>query len=222
MRPVPPKIATKVMVAADLIAERGLDGTKIEEIAGVTGIRKATLYYHFEGKEGILSFIFGVVLDALGRAVESAAHSPGSAMDRLHRVVQGHLDVFATYPRAARALHFDLGRAARLPEIDDRTRAAYIDAVAGLFKAGAEDGSIVKILNPQISAVALLAATSTAAIHVTVMDGDDDVRKVAQVISELILDGLSRGRCAERGSPTETSETPPSEKGEAPCALPLL
>ena len=192
MRPIPPEIATKVMVAADLIAERGLDGTKIEEIAGVTGIRKATLYYHFEGKEGVLSFIFGVVLDALGTAVASAAQSPGSAMDRLRRVVQGHLNVFATYPKAARALHFDLGRAARLPEIDDKTRAAYIDAVAGLFEAGAKDGSIRKITNPQIGAVVLLAATSTAAIHVTVIDsdGDGDVRAVAEVISELILDGL--------------------------------
>ena len=37
------------------------------------------------------------------------------------------------------------GRAARLPVIEDTTRAAYADAVAGLFKAGAEDGSIGKI-----------------------------------------------------------------------------
>ncbi len=207
MRPVPPEIATKVMVAADLIAERGLDGTKIEEIAGVTGIPKATLYYHFEGKEGVLSFIFGVLLNALGVAVQSAVQGPGSAMDRLHRVVQGHLDVFATYPKAARALHFDLGRAARLPEIDDKTRAAYIDAVAGLFQAGAEDGSIGKITNPQIAAIALLAATSTAAIHVTVMDSEGNggggaVRAVAEAISELILDGL-------RPRPSRRGEVPP-------------
>lgn len=195
------------MVAADLIAERGLDGTKIEEIAGVTGIPKATLYYHFEGKEGVLSFIFGVLLNALGVAVQSAVQGPGSAMDRLHRVVQGHLDVFATYPKAARALHFDLGRAARLPEIDDKTRAAYIDAVAGLFQAGAEDGSIGKITNPQIAAIALLAATSTAAIHVTVMDSEGNggggaVRAVAEAISELILDGL-------RPRPSRRGEVPP-------------
>jgi hypothetical protein len=43
LRNVPTEIATKVIVAADLIAECGLDGTKIERIAGVTGIRKATL-----------------------------------------------------------------------------------------------------------------------------------------------------------------------------------
>jgi TetR/AcrR family transcriptional regulator len=190
MRPLPPKVATKVMAAADLIAEFGLDGTKIEEIASVTGVRKATLYYHFEGKEGVLSYIFGVLLDALGAAVDTAVQTPGNGMERLRRVVEGHLDVFATYPKAARALHFDLGRAARLPEINEKTRVAYIDPVQALLIGGAKDGSIKVISNPHLAAVALLAATSTAAIHVTVIDGDGDLSGVSDVISELVLDGL--------------------------------
>ena len=64
-------MATRVLRAGDVIAERGLDGTKIEELASITGVPKATLYYYFEGKEGILSYIFSVALDALEVAVRA-------------------------------------------------------------------------------------------------------------------------------------------------------
>ena len=65
MRQIPHSTAAKVMRAAELFADRGLDNTKVEDIAAATGIPQATLYYYFEGKEEILSYIFGVVLDAV-------------------------------------------------------------------------------------------------------------------------------------------------------------
>lgn len=190
MRSIPPEISARVMTAADLIAEQGLDGTKSEEIAAVAGVSKATLYYYFDGKEAVLSHIFGVLLDALAAAVDAAVHGPGSAIDRLHGVVDCHLHVVSAYPRAARALHFDLGRAARLPEIDEKTRQAYIDPVAGLLSEGAKDGTIKTLQHPRLGAVALLAATSTAAIHATAIDGHGNLEGVREMISELVLDGL--------------------------------
>jgi TetR/AcrR family transcriptional regulator len=191
LRAVPQEISVKVMAAADLIADQGLDGTKSEDIASVAGISKATLYYYFDGKEAVLSHIFGVLLDALGDAVEHAASGPGDAMERLHRVVDGHLGIVATYPKAARALHFDLGRAARLPEIDEKTRQAYIDPVCKLLQDGAIDGTVRRLRQPRLAAIALLAATTTAAIFSTSIDGIGDLESVNEMVSELVLDGLS-------------------------------
>ncbi|MEP9383405.1 helix-turn-helix domain-containing protein [Nocardioides sp. KR10-350] len=54
MRKLPSKLASKLYGAAELIADRGLDATKIEDIAEATGIPKATLYYHLEGKNAVL------------------------------------------------------------------------------------------------------------------------------------------------------------------------
>ena len=191
MRSVPPEISANVMAAADLIADQGLDGTKSEDIASVAGISKATLYYYFDGKEAVLSHIFAVLLDALGDAVQGAVGGPGNAMERLHRVVDVHLDIVATYPKAARALHFDLGRAARLPEIDEKTRASYIDPISSLFEDGATDGTIRPLRQPRLGAMALLAATTTAAIMATSIDGIGDLEGVKEMIFELVLDGLS-------------------------------
>jgi len=181
------------MAAADLIADQGLDGTKSEDIASIAGISKATLYYYFDGKEAVLSHIFGVLLDALGDAVDSATCGPGNAMERLQRVVEGHLGIVAAYPKAARALHFDLGRAARLPEIDEKTRSSYIDPVASLLEDGVSDGTIRRLRQPRLGAIALLAATTTAAIFATSIDGIGDLNSVKEMIFELVLDGLAMG-----------------------------
>ncbi len=39
----------------------------MEDLAEVTGVPKATLYYYFEGKEAILAHLFGQFLAELGR-----------------------------------------------------------------------------------------------------------------------------------------------------------
>ena len=52
-----------------LFAERGLDGTSIEEIAAQAGVSKPVVYEHFGGKEGL----YAVVVDReVSRFVEMA------------------------------------------------------------------------------------------------------------------------------------------------------
>jgi TetR/AcrR family transcriptional regulator len=190
MRKVPPTTAAKLMAAADLIADRGLDNTKIEDFASVTGVPKATLYYYFEGKEEILSYIFGVVLDAVGAAVAVGAAGPGPAAERLAGVIEAHLGVFDQYPKASQALHFDLGRATRRPELAARVRSSYVEPVGSLLAEGASDGSLRRVADTRLTAVAILGATSTAAIHVLAIDPDDSVGTVSDVIVPLVLSGL--------------------------------
>jgi len=194
VRPVSAEMAAKLMAAADLFADRGLDDTKTEDIAAATGIPKATIYYYFEGKEEVLSFIFGVVLDALHGAVTGAIAEPGTAADRLAGVVAAHLRVFAEYPKASQALHFDLGRAARTPEVAKRSNESFIAPVTELLREGAEDGSLEPVAQPRLTAISLLGMISTAAIHLIAIEPTDPVESLAGVITPLILDGLRARR----------------------------
>lgn len=52
MRRIPRQIAERLPAAADLFADKGLNDSKIEDVAAATGVPKATLYYYFAGKEG--------------------------------------------------------------------------------------------------------------------------------------------------------------------------
>jgi TetR/AcrR family transcriptional regulator len=183
------------MRAAELFAERGLDGTRVEDIAAATGVPQATLYYYFEGKDEILSHIFGVVLDAVADAVRRALEQPGSGAERLAGAIEAHVGVFAEYPKASQALHFDLGRAARRPEVADRTASAYVDPIATVLRTGALDGSLRPVADPKMTAVSLLGATSTAAIHALAIDPlssdpSESLSKVADAVIPLVLEGL--------------------------------
>ncbi|MFG2007340.1 TetR/AcrR family transcriptional regulator [Spirillospora sp. NPDC048911] len=86
--PVPPRSRRKRMTGKErreqlltigrtLFAERGLDGTSVEEIAAAAGVSKPVVYEHFGGKEGLYAVVvdreferlLGLITEALGSAV---------------------------------------------------------------------------------------------------------------------------------------------------------
>jgi AcrR family transcriptional regulator len=180
----------KLTAAADLFAERGLDASKMEDVAAVTGIPKATLYYYFTGKEEILAFLFQMVLRKVREAVEAAAFESGTAAERLERVISAHLQVFADYPTASRSLQFDLGRAARLPDIASSVEASFVSPVMQLLEAGAEDGSLRRVPHPRMAAVALLGAVTTVGMSGLAPEHPMPVASLAHDLCDLILTGL--------------------------------
>jgi AcrR family transcriptional regulator len=52
-------------VAREVFAERGLDGTSMEEIAARAGVSKPVVYEHFGDKEGVYDAVVGQELDLL-------------------------------------------------------------------------------------------------------------------------------------------------------------
>ena len=62
-------------VALELFSVQGFESTSISQIASAVGIRKASLYSHFENKQAILDTLVKVVLE------QYAAHSIFAGMD---------------------------------------------------------------------------------------------------------------------------------------------
>jgi AcrR family transcriptional regulator len=194
MRKVPAKLASKLYDAAELIAERGLDGTKIDDIAEVTGIPKATLYYHLDGKNGVLEFLLGDMLDLLAGAVGVAVSGPGDARSRLEAAVVAQLGVMLEHPFLCRALIGDLGRVARLPELAVRANGTFFEPIERLLAEGVADGSLRQVADPRIVAMSVFGAITLAGLGVAVEEAGNDPAdgavRLGAPISELILDGL--------------------------------
>jgi TetR/AcrR family transcriptional regulator len=193
MRRLPPPMRKKVLAAADLFAERGLDATKMEDVAAITGIPKATLYYYFEGKEEILGFLFSEILTEVGRAIGDALSGGGSAAVRLSAAVGAHLKVFEEFPMASRALQFDLGRAARMPEIAERTRAAFIQPVHDLLVEGSADGSLGPVAHPWLVATAILGTITTTGINALAAAQPRKMSEITDDVVRFILHGVAAG-----------------------------
>ncbi|MBX3313745.1 MAG: TetR/AcrR family transcriptional regulator [Actinobacteria bacterium] len=190
MRTLPEGMREKVLAAAELIADHGLDATKMEDIAATTGVPKATLYYYFEGKEDILAFLFTEILDEVGRAVDNAMRTNGTAADRLRAVVVAQLRVVEAYPAASRALQFDLGRAARTPLIDEQVESAYRRPLRRLLEEGVDDGSLRPVEHPGLVATAVLGAVATAGINAIAAGPRRSADEVAGDIVALVIDGV--------------------------------
>ena len=92
MRKLPAKLASQLYGAAELIAERGLDGTKIDDIA------EATIYYHLDGKNGVLAFLLGDLLDLIAGEVGVAVSTVEDARTRLEAAVAAQLSVMVEHP----------------------------------------------------------------------------------------------------------------------------
>jgi AcrR family transcriptional regulator len=190
VRAVPSQIAAKVTLAAELFADRGLDGTKIDDVAAATGIPKATLYYYFSGKEEILAFLLQDTLTRIADEVAIAVERDGSGAERLMAVIEAQLAVMAEQPAVCRALIGELGRAGRIPEIAKALQRAYYTPVETLLADGVADGSLVAQSEPATVALALFGATTITGLAFLVSGASLDALAVAGVIRGLVLEGL--------------------------------
>lgn len=193
-RTVPAAVAEKLYGATDLIATRGLDNTKIEDIAAASGVPKATLYYYFKGKDDILAFLLRDSLGDLAREVAEAADTPGLGRERLAAVVAAQVAHTMTRPGTSRALVGDLGRAIRLPELATAVQDAFYEPIARVLQAGADDGSLRAVTDPQSASVSLFGAIMMTAVLHNVVGSAKTPRDVADEVLALILHGVAPAR----------------------------
>jgi AcrR family transcriptional regulator len=70
-------------VARGLFAERGLDGTSVEEIAAHAEVSKPVVYEHFGGKEGLYAVVVDREVRTLQTAIRAALTTPRVGARRL-------------------------------------------------------------------------------------------------------------------------------------------
>lgn len=96
-------------IGRGLFAERGFDGTSVEEIAAQAGVSKPVVYEHFGGKEGVYAVVVDREMQTLLEMVAGALHADhprdkleGAALALL-RYVEEHSDGFRIVARDSHA-----------------------------------------------------------------------------------------------------------------------
>jgi len=84
-----------IVVAKALFAEKGFEGTSVEEIAARADVSKPVVYEHFGGKEGLYAVIVDreveALLGALSGALASRAH-PRQLVERAALALLGYIE----------------------------------------------------------------------------------------------------------------------------------
>jgi AcrR family transcriptional regulator len=93
--------------ACDVIARRGFQQASIREIASASGLSLAGLYHYIGGKDELLFLVLDRALDRLLAALEAACREAHTPAERLHALVETHLDFASRDPHALKIINRD-------------------------------------------------------------------------------------------------------------------
>lgn len=176
-----------IWAAAELFSQRGYADVSTGDIAAAVGVTKATLYYHFRGKDAIYTAVMCTVLQTIGRVIRETARGPGSVRERLYHLAE--IPMLQIRPDAG----FDvmMRDAARHVSPQQREEIAvawqsYTAAYEELMRDGIDRGEL-KPLDPRLLAYAfrhLIEAFSTSAEF-------RDRPAVVDILVDLFLQGAA-------------------------------
>lgn len=136
--------------ALELFMEKGYEGASMSDIAAAVGIRKASLYAHFKGKEEIFLVIFDDILAEYERFIldVTAARAGESALHLLERIFLEYIlychgnigmyfwDRYFYFPPAFIAAH--------MQQKTRETQDMVLGAVVRCMEQGMESGELLR------------------------------------------------------------------------------
>ena len=149
-----------VAEATKLFAERGYEGTSMGDLAERVGLRKASLFHHFESKDALYATVLTNLLEGVGGAVSGALVAEGTFAVRLDALTAAITAMLVDHPHAARLLireAMDGGRngPAVQAQLADRVHHVLAAAVAFL-ESGQQEKAVRQELDARHLVVTLL------------------------------------------------------------------
>ena len=146
----------------ELFSARGLEATSLSQIAGAVGIRKASIYSHFENKQAILDALVKEVLEQYGEhslfARANEAKDAGElplTPDAVVQMIQGQIRYILHDPSISRARKMLVIEQFQNPELAKlQTKQNYSDVLqyfTGLMKDLTRHGALAED-DPEIMA----------------------------------------------------------------------
>ncbi|HEX8792557.1 MAG TPA: TetR family transcriptional regulator [Polyangiaceae bacterium] len=143
-------------VATRYFAERGYEGTSMNDVAEAVGVRKASLFYHFETKDALYEAVLDRLIATIATPLGAAYAAEGSWEDRLVNAADTVTAMLASHRYAAKLLlreAMDWGPVMR-GELAGHA-VAVLEMSAAFLKAG-QDAGVFAEADPKQIMVSLL------------------------------------------------------------------
>jgi AcrR family transcriptional regulator len=190
MRAIPTWLEGSAESVAGVFAREGFVKTRMDELAAAAGVPRATLYYHFGGKDEVLAWLLRSTLDDLRAAVNAVSSGGEEADQRLTAVLRAQVDLMGERPAACRVLLANLDRAGQLPDIAAGLTEVFHVPVARILEDGAADGSLRAVPDPARAAGVIFGAVTIAALQSLVVDLEFRTEAVADTVLDIVLNGI--------------------------------
>ena len=184
----------RILIAAEaVLGECGYHGTRLHDIAGRVGIRKASLFHYFQSKEDLHRAVLEEWFGEIERVIRTALlEGEGTPLEKVHSLTETYVDIVMSHPdRTKILLRQSLGDApaSHWPQEPQRLLRIVSDFIA--------EGQKAKMLAPAdphalvVSVVAMVAFfSSSAPVLVPQWFGDpfnaESIQRVKRHVVELI------------------------------------
>jgi AcrR family transcriptional regulator len=182
--------------ALRLFSERGITATRLEDVAEVAGVSKATVYKYFDSKEALVEYAIRSRLTSLvGQLEELAGDVGGPASARL-RIVLRRAWSYWVSPEAGRLLRLVLGELSSIsPELvrawaDDGPARGW-RVVESLIREGVEAGEFRRDVDAAVAArfvTSGLLMQANLRVHLGI--GDLSPERLVDSTIETFLNGI--------------------------------
>jgi len=187
--------------AAELVAERGVQGASLASIGGRAGVSRGLPTHHFGSKDVLVARLAERAQSQIRQEMQEAQRSQAerigdlSALDEVFLTVDAYLEMFEDPTPDQRALLVMWGStfssAASVDGMADAERRSY-EGLSQLIISGQQDGSVRADVDPIATAVLLHGLMrGLAALRLT-DSGLTDMRGVSSACREWISSSLAR------------------------------
>ena len=185
-----------VRIAGHLMAERGIDGASLRHIGDAVGMRRGSLYAHFDAKEEIVGLVLGPALATLSDVLTTPPAPGQSAIAHLRGRFEAAVQCTIDNRDAFMILFQDrklLDESESLRPISEQANAITPLWIA-LIEAAQAEGSLRSDLDPTIIALGLyallVAAFSNRHLGLEVAGGHLEPDVIVGHVVTLFFDGV--------------------------------
>jgi AcrR family transcriptional regulator len=175
--------------AARVFAERGFHGATTQDIADVLGIRQASLYYYFASKEAALELVCLKGVEGFFEAAKAIAAGPGSARNRLARLIDSHLSPLLDRSDFVKVF---LNERQHLPTESRRRIGKWSRGLERIFedvlKEGVRKGEFRSDMDTRLTALAILGMANAVASWYR--KEEVPIERISAEFARLVGDGI--------------------------------
>lgn len=170
-------------ITLEIIAENGLAGVNLSEIAQRVGVVPSALYRHFENKEALIDALLDRTHRALTENIKKITMKSSSSLENLRRLFLMHLELIIKYPGMPKLVFSDaavLGSSERKEKIFSIVK-TYTDQLSAIVEKGQLEGDIISDILPAAVAFSMVSFVQHTALISNITEGKVDLSGQAEV-----------------------------------------
>ena len=177
--------------AVGVFAREGFHNAKVEDVAREAGVAHGTVYLYFGSKSDLLVSIFRENLTNLIEYVSSEIQRERNSEDKFRRMISLQIELIEANPELAELMLVEFPQTGKFLDSEVTNElAAYMDMITDILEEGVAEALFDKSMDTRIAATFIFAGIQGIATRWILEEMKYTLKKMAQEISELLLNGI--------------------------------